>query len=154
MTTCRPNCGACCDPVTIGYSVPEAHALHRAGRLSKDQFEWITKVLEPMTAKEAKRIAPYLFAGRFRNAVDPDGGVITFYYRCSWFDRETRTCTHYDERPSVCRRYPWVGGAAQGNEALPPMCSFNETIGNPVAPVPVAWLGVKQQSIDGTVPDV
>jgi len=29
------------------------------------------------------------------------------YYRCicDWFDKQTRRCKHYDERPQICRDY-------------------------------------------------
>jgi hypothetical protein len=62
--TCRPDCGGCCDPVTIPYTQAEAHALHDAGEISDDQWRWVTEVLIPMRPKEAKAIAPYLFEGK------------------------------------------------------------------------------------------
>lgn len=30
---------------------------------------------------------------------------------CGWFDMETRTCRHYESRPSICRNFD------RGNEA-------------------------------------
>jgi Fe-S-cluster containining protein len=58
----------------------------------------------------------------------------TFYFRCRHFDRETRRCTDYENRPAMCRDYPWYGGEPQEAAALPPTCSFRADIGE----VPVA----------------
>jgi Fe-S-cluster containining protein len=139
--SCLEGCGACCDPVTIGYTQDEVAHLRAAGRISEEQAEWVTKVLVPMTAKEAKEVAPWLFKGRYREVtggVDTATDTMTLYYRCTWFDRDTRVCTHYDERPSVCRDYP-MGAYQQATEAyvlgvgpvavdlvpaLPPCCGY------------------------------
>jgi Fe-S-cluster containining protein len=46
-----------------------------------------------------------------------------FVFRCSHFDRTTRSCDSYDSRPGVCRDYPrnlmW-----QANPALLPGCGY------------------------------
>ena len=57
---------------------------------------------------------------------DPAGRL--FVFRCSHFDRETRSCDSYDSRPGVCRDYPrnlmWQANpelhARCGYRALPP----------------------------------
>jgi len=46
-----------------------------------------------------------------------------FVFRCTHFDRETRSCDSYDSRPGICRDYPrlllW-----QPNPELLPGCGF------------------------------
>ncbi len=52
-----------------------------------------------------------------------------FVFRCSHFDRETRSCDSYDSRPAMCRDYPrhlmW-----QANPELLPGCGYRAVAPN------------------------
>jgi Fe-S-cluster containining protein len=52
-----------------------------------------------------------------------DPGSRVFVFRCSHFDRRTRTCDSYGSRPGICRDYPrnlmW-----QPNPELMPACGY------------------------------
>ncbi len=55
-------------------------------------------------------------------------------YSCDQFDTETRLCTAHDERPPVCRGFPWYGrppedeGRQPVAASLSPRCSFNADV--------------------------
>ncbi len=52
-----------------------------------------------------------------------DGDAQAFVFRCSHFDRKSRSCDSYDSRPAICRDYPrqllW-----QPNPELFPACGY------------------------------
>jgi Fe-S-cluster containining protein len=52
-----------------------------------------------------------------------------FVFRCTHFDRQTRSCDSYDSRPGMCRDYPrlllW-----QPNPELLPGCGFRSIAPN------------------------
>lgn len=127
------GCGCCCDPVLLPYTQAEARSFTN---LSESNKRWVMEDLTPMHPREARRLAPWYF--------NPDKGLtgltpeesIPFFFRCRWFDRETRSCLNYDNRPEVCSDYPKTNGVMiLPGTALPDPCSFNVTIG--VTPTPV-----------------
>lgn len=63
--------------------------------------------------------------------------ILRYFYNCRWFDRDTRSCTNYDDRPPMCRDYPHYGHAPNPAKALPVCCSFRADVGQPVADIPV-----------------
>ena len=119
MTVCRDNCGQCCDPVMLPYSLLEAMF---DPRIAPEDRKWAGESLSPMPVGEALAKAPWL-AGR-RLADSAGGEVQPFYYRCANLDPETKACAVYDDRPFTCRGYPWYGGEPRPDAALPPDCSF------------------------------
>ena len=96
---CPPSCGACCDPVWLPDTL--AGLLRRP--VSASNRRWLRNKL--------RRI------GR-------DGAGFT--YRCLNFDSATRLCADYENRPDVCRGYPWYGKAPSAKRAggLPQRCVF------------------------------
>jgi Fe-S-cluster containining protein len=131
VTVCVDGCGACCDPVSLPYTLRE---MLTDPAIPADQRQWAARSLTPMSPREAFRIAPWL-RGRLQRV---EGRLVpTFYFRCRHFDRETRRCTDYENRPLMCREYPWYDGQVPANAALPPTCSFRADIGEvPVAITP------------------
>lgn len=119
MTACRPDCGQCCDPVMLPYSRMEAIF---DPSIPLEERQWADRCLTAMPVKEAHLKAPWLIgrllADRFGNPSSP------FFFRCSNFDPATRQCTDYDNRPGMCRGYPWYGGQPRTDAALPPDCSY------------------------------
>lgn len=45
-------------------------------------------------------------------------------FSCDAFDTDTRLCTAHEDRPPVCRDYPWYGREPDGRY-IPARCSFN-----------------------------
>lgn len=125
MTVCN-GCGSCCHPVVLPFTKAEA----AASDIPADIKWWVAEILTPMSPKEAKRLEPHLFA-RPHLSLDIDR-MTPFFYRCGWFDEEERVCTNYEGRPEGCRTFPWKTGRPKPGANLPPSCSFNADIGQPV----------------------
>ena len=57
-----------------------------------------------------------------------------YTYRCRRFDTETRTCTAHDDRPHVCRDFPWYEDAgdvqkmAERSQYVHERCSFHRDV--------------------------
>lgn len=112
---CTPNCGACCDPV----SLPETQALKIFGALEHNigpQADQLYDLWSP--------IGP--------SASDPDSVL----FRCAAYDVASRSCTEYDDRPPVCSGFPWYG--KEPNEAKIParsVCGYQAELGRTVLPL-------------------
>lgn len=129
MTTCAEGCGSCCNPVTLPYTRIEAMMLPD---IPLDQRQWAERSLTAMSPREAYELAPWLRGKKLRTA---EGEMVQpFFFRCAHFDPETRRCTDYDNRPYMCRSFPWYDSEPRPDAALPPTCSFRADIGE----VPVA----------------
>jgi Fe-S-cluster containining protein len=136
LTACN-GCGACCDPVTL--SVTQLEVIRAKGVSSRTR-EWILHDLSPMSRREAKAKAGWLWSRTIGETLIEN--VMPFFYRCRWFDEESRSCTNYDNRPLPCAGYPWGDQPPRRDAALPPTCSFREDIGKPVEPMPSKWQAV------------
>jgi Fe-S-cluster containining protein len=66
-----------------------------------------------------------LFAEQHWTEIGPgaDGGTL---YRCDYFDPQSRTCTAHDQRPDICRNFPWYGAEpnAWAASQVHPRCSY------------------------------
>jgi hypothetical protein len=117
---------------------------------------WILNVLEPISRQEGLALAPWeRDAMPMVNVHPPLGsGQPSFlapqpwpssFYRCTWFDPETRLCTHYEERPDLCREYPRNNAERVADGVnLPPMCGYRPDRGEVVGPMPEEWHPVLQ----------
>lgn len=87
-----------------------------------------------MKHREVRAVEPWLLDTPNLTMTLHGEATLPYFYRCRWFDRDTRTCTNYDDRPPGCRDYPWgaTGGVPDPRAALPPSCSFRADIGLPV----------------------
>ena len=133
MTTCN-GCGCCCDPVVMPFTQAEAVRMPLS-ELDPVHRRWILNDLTPMPYREGIAKAPWL---RGQLMATADGtGVTPFFFRCRWFDQDSRSCTNYENRPEVCSGYPWSGEPPRPDAALPPACSFNADVGRAVEPMPV-----------------
>ena len=95
--------GGCCEAPAVSagpavWSIPAARRLFLAWQRRVNGFELVS--------------------------ADADAGV--FVFRCSHFDRATRSCDSYDSRPGMCRDYPhhlmW-----QPNPELLPACGYRSS---------------------------
>ena len=85
-------CGACCDPVIINADVLfGCNARARSEEHPVDNDRFITQHWHPESAW-----------------TDDEGGT-WIGARCDAFDPETLLCTAHNDRPPVCRDYPWYG---------------------------------------------
>lgn len=102
------KCGHCCDPVgfNLDEGLPQLY-LRWLAYYGDDTFELDGSQWEKDPAFIIKHWSK-----------TNDG-----YTQCDKFDKATRTCTAYDERPPVCQGYPWYGRAPDGVH-IPPDCSF------------------------------
>ncbi len=104
MTDCS-RCGDCCDPVWYPLSPADIRqgAVTAAGTTHAADLEFAA--------------AHWAHTG----AVDDDG---RYAYACDRFDQHARLCTAHDERPPICRGYPWYDGATTTLVLLPARCAF------------------------------
>lgn len=126
-------CGGCCDPVVMPFTQAEAIRMPPT-ELDAAHRKWVLNDLTPMSYHEGIAKMPHM---RGQSMATASGELsMPFFFRCRWFDNETRLCTNYENRPEVCSSYPWGGRPPRSDAALPPQCSFNADIGRPVALLP------------------
>lgn len=138
---CPDGCGQCCDPVVLAIG-PEYLAAHPevAAVMDPREREWVENELKPVATPS------WVKPGRVATATVILNGrpkvLEANYFRCVNFDSEARRCTRYEDRPRVCRDYPWPAGesprALGGGAELPPSCVFWRDLGREPEPVPVA----------------
>jgi len=93
MTDCA-RCGDCCDPVIL------THTKRQVREGGGPSAPFILANWRRISRAEAARRRPGL------EAFQGDGYR---YYECAAFDPETRLCGARDDRPPVCRGFPWYG---------------------------------------------
>ena len=138
MTECA-KCGDCCTsiPWTDADIERVAKPFLIDGKLSPDpRDDWPSWVKEGSGGGEWGEDELEMALKGWRNARWVLGLIPTpdpTRFECSSFDRETRLCTIYDDRPHVCRDYPWYGpspsdprydGQIGPEDFLPLRCSF------------------------------
>lgn len=109
MTDCS-MCGDCCEDIALsvdhGTIVARIAQGKSAGKWSKDA-QFILTNMRPTgrVVRQGKRVKQVL--------------------ECAKFDKETRLCTAHDDRPELCKQYPWYGGEPkQGDTTMKARCSY------------------------------
>lgn len=135
MTECA-RCGDCCDPVVF---VDETYE-----QVSKWTAEALRGVPDPGMDEGWAHWVRHGWTDEYRDVAvrryDPasryqaDANFITAHwhslgdneYRCDQFDPAARLCAAHDDRPPVCRSFPWYGEdpVAFRTESLVPQCSY------------------------------
>jgi len=65
----------------------------------------------------------YVFLASAVRPLYASGGVI--YLECSRYDSEHEACSAYEDRPPLCRRFPWYGREpGDGNVPAESRCSY------------------------------
>lgn len=136
MTDCN-GCGACCDPFVLPMGPVDLGNVPLsllAGSSTADDVAFYRDHLTPMSRGDGRRMTLEWNEG-FTHVFVNDRLELrpAFYYRCDRYDPVAKRCTDYDNRPPVCRGYPWYGRGPDDRANIPPTCSFNEDIGRPVA---------------------
>lgn len=104
------RCGSCCDPVHLGAD--------QAALVE----EWRAYVAAGGSTRPGSDPA-FILAHWHEIERSSSGGT---RYRCDRFDPDARTCTAHEDRPDVCRDFPWYGekpGEA-GARSLDRVCSY------------------------------
>jgi Fe-S-cluster containining protein len=105
VTECA-RCGACCE--RIYYSDTPEEIDHRAEG-GEGIGEW--------SRYDAQFIRYY-----WRGADDGNGNIV---YSCDAYDPIARTCMQHENRPQVCRGFPWYGDEPNAKAIRPfKHCSF------------------------------
>lgn len=134
------GCGRCCDPV-VSVITPTLIELGMdiSPALTERDKRWYFEELTMLPQKEGRaRTADYLKQGGvtymsvFENGVWDNVTLISHYYECSNYDRETRLCKSYDDRPSACFGYPWYDRGTDLSVPLPPECGYRKDQGLPI----------------------
>lgn len=123
------GCGGCCDPVIIPRRMvtktrvagdPDLMPVAPGASDGERCRSWIRDDLTRISRTEALRRRPAIALGATSGQ---------FFYACRHYDRETRRCLDYDNRPSICRGFPWYGKepTAAALEYLPE-CGYREDL--------------------------
>jgi Fe-S-cluster containining protein len=146
MASCN-GCGACCDPVVtvhspqairLGYEIRADGSI--GDRIDADELAFMRKHTRPLARREGIALAGRWGVGVYSEFMVGNQMVLlpAFYYTCDRYDPEARQCTDYENRPDMCRDFPWYGAPPDPLKALPVTCSYREDIGEPVVPIEVA----------------
>lgn len=136
MSECN-GCGTCCDPFQMAYGPADIIALGL--RLDAHERAFYLEHLTPIKRGDGRRMVAHWSGGWSELYFGGAATVVpSFFYQCDRYDAVAKRCTDYENRPDVCRGYPWYGEAPDPNKALPPTCSYLADVGKPVAPVEVA----------------
>jgi Fe-S-cluster containining protein len=118
VTGCA-GCGHCCDPVTLDADLFARIREHAR----RDDF--VERYPEEGHRRNLLFIAQHWHP---TTAWHEDGVTVKLGLRCDQFDPQARRCTAYEDRPPVCRDYPWYGDK-EGTRcarasSLYPECSY------------------------------
>lgn len=137
MTSCN-GCGRCCDPVVLPYTQEEAARLMPGRDIEADVRDFVLHDLTPMRRRDGlAMVSDYMKEGAKTTWAptpwDPPVITVSHFFTCRHYDQATRSCLNFENRPSICRGFPWYGSPPDDFKAIPPECSFNADLGRPVA---------------------
>jgi Fe-S-cluster containining protein len=115
MSLCN-QCGACCRVLTLEQSLQEVQAmatLTRAIGIPSDTI-FAAAHWHPLTRAEAMERNPFYTARLTADA---------HLYRCDQLGEDGR-CMAYEERPLVCRGYPWYDQPPREMELADQDCGY------------------------------
>jgi Fe-S-cluster containining protein len=119
VTACPPSCGACCDPVILGWDPAQV----------------------PDASPNAAFVKAHWTVQAVTTGYRPDGTPADIWHvACDAFDRHTRRCTAYADRPPICSMFPWYlrEPAPEAAMGLPNVCAFHDDVpGRRVLPLTV-----------------
>ena len=110
------GCGACCKVLVLEQSPEEVRqmaALTRVLGIPSDHI-FAAEHWRPLTRAEATALNPF-----YTSRLPADAQL----YTCDRLGADGR-CTVYEERPLVCRGYPWYGQAPREMPLADPECGY------------------------------
>ena len=110
------GCGACCRTIAVEQSPDEMRRMAALTRVIgfPSDHQFTAEHWQPLTRDEAMARNP-LYVTR----VGPD----LHWYACDRLGSDG-LCTVYEERPLVCRGYPWYGEAPSAFPLADPECVY------------------------------
>jgi Fe-S-cluster containining protein len=113
-------CGACCRVITIDRSPEELRAIAELTRVLgiPSDLQFAAQHWRPLTRAEAMQRNPFYTAQLPADA---------YLYTCDQLGDDGR-CLCYDERPLVCRGYPWYDAPPRSMPLADPDCGYKEEI--------------------------
>lgn len=101
------NCctGRCCEAFSLGQMSPE-DVRERAAHGGTEEDAFIADMLVPLGYFNRN---PLFIIGEETWPVKeerPGGHMGAWFYTCRHFDKTTRSCTAYERRPTMCRKFP------------------------------------------------
>jgi hypothetical protein len=108
-------------PFVLGGSCRRSGACCEAPAIAVGRLAWSLRRLRRLFLAWQRRVNGF-------ELVAEDAEARLFVFRCSHYDRATRSCDSYDSRPGVCRDYPRNLMWQPDPELLPP-CGYR-----PIAP--------------------
>ena len=108
------KCGDCCKLAVSEYSYSQLK--QRAMKGDKFSQDFVSIFVPYETEDEAKAVNPEYF--ELLNILVEDSKI--YYYHCPKLD-ENNLCTIYEQRPSICKEFPY-----NPLKLLPSKCSYNE----------------------------
>jgi Fe-S-cluster containining protein len=113
--TCN-QCGACCRALTLEQSPDEVRATAAIASVLGIPSDTVfaAKHWHALTREEAMRRNPF-----YVSQLPPDAHL----YRCDQLGDDGR-CLAYEERPLVCRGYPWYGQPPRAMALPHPDCGY------------------------------
>lgn len=115
------NCqGDCC----VAFKVPFTLQELTEGNVEDNDVEEamvMAEMLDPITVEEANWRQEELVKGNPTEFTEADEGHL---FMCKKWDEETRLCTDYENRPDMCRDFPYgkscrYGCSCKGTEPAP-----------------------------------
>ncbi len=109
-------CGACCRVLTLEQSPEDIAAMATLTRVLgiPSDHQFAAQHWRPLTRAEAMQRNAY-YTGRLP--------ADAFLYTCDRLGDDGR-CTAHDERPLVCRGYPWYDRAVSEMELADAQCGY------------------------------
>lgn len=113
-------CGACCRVLTVAQGPEEIRTMAALARVLGIPSDMVFAAAHwrPLSRQEAARLNPY-YVGRL-----PPGAHL---YSCDCLGPDGR-CRVYEERPLVCRGYPWYGQPVRDMPLPDPACGYHADI--------------------------
>lgn len=94
------KCGRCCEAIRLSYT--KEQLIEKFG-IGHSDTKFVIENWNEITREEARQINPWFFE-QYKELEKREDSV---YYTCSKFNKETRLCGAYKDRPYVCEGYPF-----------------------------------------------
>lgn len=115
MSLCN-QCGACCRVLVVEQAPAEIQAMAAVTQVLgiPSDHPFVVQHWRPLSRAEAMQLNPF-----YTSRLAPDAHL----YSCDMVGDDGR-CRAYDERPLVCRGYPWYGGLPRDMPLPDPECGY------------------------------
>jgi len=134
MTQCNGCEGSevagCCSPVMLPFSRIDAETAP-PDKMEPENRRWVLEDLTPISRREGLRRTPYVESGLTIYGNEHTGESYwfwSFFYECKHYDAATKQCMNYENRPPMCKGFPWYGEAPDPLKSLPEHCSFKKDV--------------------------